>query len=138
MISDLLKGTLDESPHCWALHLKVKLRLSLELFRSVQSSDSVSDIYTVGILLLFKTTVCALRVSVKLNQILGVNLIAVENDVDLWVGHVVHAAVVKVGEAGILGGRPAVHGVAHRVLPDEHSGQEHGFVGRLAGKYGRG
>lgn len=76
--------------------------------------------------------------SVKLNQILGVNLIAVEDDVDLWVSHVVHAAVVEVGEAGVLGGRPAVHGVAHRVLAHQHPGQEHGFVGRLAGEYGRG
>lgn len=78
------------------------------------------------------------QASVELNQILGINLIAVKNDINLWVGHVVHAAVVEVGEAGVLGGRPAVHGVAHGVLPDKHSGQEHGLVGGLASEYGRG
>lgn len=78
------------------------------------------------------------RASVKLDHVLGIDLVAVEDDVNLWIGHVVHAAVVEAGEAGVLGGRSAVHGVPHRVLPHQNSGQEHGFVGRLAGKDGRG
>lgn len=73
--------------------------------------------------------------SVELNQIFWVNLIAVKNHINLWIGHVVHAAVVKVGEAGILGRRSAVHRMTNRVLPNKHSGQEHGLIGRLAGKY---
>lgn len=72
--------------------------------------------------------------SVEFNQILGVNLVAVENDVDLWVGHVVHATVIKVGEAGVLGGRSAVHWVADCVLPHQHSGQEHSLIRGLTGK----
>lgn len=76
--------------------------------------------------------------SVELNQILRVNLIAVEDDVDLGVGHVVNAAVVEVGEAGVFGGRPAVYRVAHCVIADQHPGQEHGLVGRLTGENGRG
>lgn len=80
----------------------------------------------------------AFRASVKLDHVLGIDLVAVEDDVNLWIGHVVHAAVVEAGEAGVLGGRSAVHGVPHRVLPHQNSGQEHGFVGRLAGKDGRG
>lgn len=75
--------------------------------------------------------------SVEFNQILWINLIAVKNDINLWIGHVVHAAVVKVSEAGVLGGGSAVHGMAHRVLADEYSGQEHGLKMRLAGKYRR-
>lgn len=74
--------------------------------------------------------------SVKLDHVLGIDLIAVEDDVNLWVGHVVHAAVVEAGEAGVLGGRPAVHVMAYRVLPHQNSGQEHGFVGRLVGEDG--
>lgn len=80
----------------------------------------------------------AFRASVKLDHVLGIDLVAVEDDVNLWIGHVVHAAVVEAGEAGVLGGRSAVHGVPHRVLPHQNSGQEHGLVGRLAGKDGRG
>lgn len=75
------------------------------------------------------------QASVKLDQILWVNLIAVKNDINLWIGHIVHTTVIKVGEAGILRGRSAVHGMTHCVFPDKHSGQEHGFVGRLASKY---
>lgn len=76
--------------------------------------------------------------SVKLDHVLGIDLIAVEDDVNLWVGHVVHAAVVEAGEAGVFGGRSAVHVMPHRVLPHQDPGQEHGFVGRLAGEDGRG
>lgn len=76
--------------------------------------------------------------SVKLDHILGIDLIAVEDDINLWIGHVVHAAVVEAGEAGVLGGWPAVHVMPYRVLPHQNSGQEHGFVGRLAGEDGRG
>lgn len=76
--------------------------------------------------------------SVELNQILWVNLIAVKNDINLWIGHIVHTAVVKVSEAGVLRRRSAVHRMADCVFSNEHSGQEHGLVGRLAGKYRRG
>lgn len=76
--------------------------------------------------------------SVELNQILWVNLIAVKNDINLWIGHVVHTTVVKAGEAGVLGGRPAVHGMTDCVFSDKNSGQEHGLVGRLTSKYWRG
>lgn len=76
--------------------------------------------------------------SVELNQILWINLIAVKNDINLWIGHIVHTAVVKVSEAGVLRRWSAVHRMADCVFPDEHSGQEHGLVGRLAGKYRRG
>lgn len=75
------------------------------------------------------------QASVKLNQILWVNLIAVKNYINLWIGHIVHATVIKVGEAGILGGWSAVHGMTDCVFPNKHSGQEHGFVGRLTSKY---
>lgn len=75
--------------------------------------------------------------SVELNQILWVDLIAVEYNVYLWVGHIVHTAVVKVGEASVLGRRPAVHGMTDCVFADKHSGQEHGLIGRLVGKYRR-
>lgn len=75
--------------------------------------------------------------SIELDQILWVDLIAVKYNVYLWVGHIVHAAVVEVGEASILGGRPAVHGMTDRVFANKHSGEEHGFVGRLVGKYRR-
>lgn len=78
------------------------------------------------------------RPSVKLDHVLGIDLIAVKDDVNLWVGHVVHAAVVEAGEAGVFGGRSAVHVMPHRVLPHQNSGQEHSFVGRLAGEDGRG
>lgn len=79
-----------------------------------------------------------LPASVKLDHVLGIDLVAVEDDVNLWIGHVVHAAVVEAGEAGVLGGRSAVHVMPYRVLPHQNSGQEHGFVGRLAGEDGRG
>lgn len=75
------------------------------------------------------------QASVKLDQILWVNLIAVKNDINLWIGHIVHTTVIKVGEAGILRGRSAVHRMTHCVFPNKHSGQEHGFVGWLASKY---
>ena len=78
------------------------------------------------------------RRSVELEEVLGVDLVAVEDDVDLGVAHVVHAAVVEVREAGVLGGRPAVHGVSSRVLAHQHARQEHGLEGRLAGEDGRG
>ena len=65
---------------------------------------------------------CGHHASVKLNHILGIDLIAVKDDVNLWIGHVVHAAVVEAGEAGVLGGRPAVHVMAYRVLPHQNSG----------------
>lgn len=78
------------------------------------------------------------QLSVELNQILWVNLIAVKNDINLWIGQIVHTTIIKVGEAGILGGRSAVHGMADCVFSDKHSGQEHGLVGRLASEYWRG
>lgn len=76
--------------------------------------------------------------SVKLDHILRIDLIAVKDNVNLWIGNVVHAAVVEAGEAGVLGGWSAVHVMPYRVLPHQDSGQEHGFVGRLAGEDGRG
>lgn len=86
-------------------------------------------------LLKTKVHISLFQASVKLNQILRVNLIAVKNDINLWIGHVVHATVIKVGEAGVLGGWSAVHGMTDCVLSDKHSGQEHRFVGRLTSKY---
>lgn len=85
-----------------------------------------------------KVHILLFRASVELDQILWVNLITVENYINLWISHIVHTTVIKVGEAGILGGRPAVHGMADRVLSDEHPGQEHCLVGWLACKYWRG
>lgn len=75
--------------------------------------------------------------SVELDQILWVNLIAVKDDVDLRIGHVIHTTVVKVGEAGILGWRPAVHRMTHCVFSNEHSGEEHGLIRWLTREYWR-
>jgi len=80
---------------------------------------------------------CRRFLSVELDQVLGVDLVAVEHHVDLGAAHVVHAAVVEVREAGVLGGRAAVHGVPGGVLAHQHAGQEHGAVRRLAGEHGR-
>lgn len=78
-----------------------------------------------------------IRMSVELNDVFRVYLIAVENHKYLWVGQVVHTAVIEVDEAGILGGRSAVQRVSNSELSHQHSGQEHCLVGRLAGKYWR-
>lgn len=73
--------------------------------------------------------------SVELNQILWVNLIAVKNYINLWIGHIIHTTVIKVGEAGILGGWSAVHRMTDCVFSNKHSGQEHGFIRWLTSKY---
>lgn len=84
-----------------------------------------------------KQSISSCLPSVELNQILWVNLIAVKNYVDLWIGHIIHATVIKVGEAGILGGWSAVHGMTDCVFSNKHSGQEHGLIRWLTSKYWR-
>lgn len=69
-----------------------------------------------------QSTPLLIELLVELDQILRVNLIAVKNNINLWVGHIVHAAIIEVGEAGILGRWSAVHGMSDCVFSNNHSG----------------
>lgn len=75
--------------------------------------------------------------SVELDEIFRVNLVAVKDNVNLWIGYIVHAAIKEVGIAGIFRRRSTVQWVAQCVFSDQHPCQEHGLVRRLAGKYRR-
>lgn len=81
-----------------------KKRMSLKLFPFHPSSDSAIKVFPClrSSLNKRKVHISWFQASVELDQILWINLIAVKNDINLWIGHIVHTTVIKVGEAGIL------------------------------------
>lgn len=66
--------------------------------------------------------------SVKVYQVLGVDLVSVEHHKDPGIPGVVHAAVIQVYIAAVFGGRAHIFGVSIYVVSNQHSGEKHGFV----------
>lgn len=66
--------------------------------------------------------------SVKVYQVLGVDLVGVEHHKDPGIPGVVHAAVIQVYIAAVFGGRAHIFGVSIYVVSNQHSSEKHGFV----------
>lgn len=56
--------------------------------------------------------------SVKVYQVLGVDLVGIEHHKDLWVPGVIHTAVIQIHVAPIFGRRSHVFGVSIYVIPN--------------------
>ena len=66
--------------------------------------------------------------SVKVYQVLGVDLVGVEHHKNPGIPGVIHAAVIQVYIAAVFGGRAHIFGVSIYVVSSQHSGEKHGFV----------
>lgn len=65
------------------------------------------------------------RDSHVVDDVLGVNLLLLEDDVDAGLAHLINAAVVEGFTVRLVGG-PDVSGAPAGVLPHQHQGHKHG------------
>lgn len=66
--------------------------------------------------------------SMKVYQVLGVDLVGVEHHEDPGIPGVIHTAVIQIHVAPVFGRRAHVFGVSVYVISNQHSGKKHRFV----------